>query len=85
MPVLDALQRGIPVLTSKRGSLPEVAGDAALFTDPEDEAALTQALISLLTDDAVRARLSSAGPLQARQFSWKRTVDLFLSGIQAFL
>lgn len=85
MPVLDALQRGIPVLTSKRGSLPEVAGDAALFTDPEDEVALTQALTSLLTDDAVRARLSSAGPLQARQFSWKRTVDLFLSGIQAFL
>ncbi len=85
MPVLDALQRGIPVLTSKRGSLTEVAGDAALFADPEDLSALTQALTTLLTDDAVRARLRSAGPLQARQFSWKRTVDLFLSGVQAFL
>lgn len=85
MPVLDALQRGIPVLTSKRGSLPEVAGEAALFVDPEDQAALTQGLLTLLTDDAVRANLHSAGPLQASQFSWKRTVDLFLSGVQAFL
>jgi len=85
MPVLDALQRGIPVLTSKRGSLTEVAGEAALFVDPEDEAALTQGLKTLLTDETVRANLRSAGPLQAITFSWKRTVDLFLSGVQAFL
>ncbi|MDD5041457.1 MAG: glycosyltransferase family 1 protein [Candidatus Peribacteraceae bacterium] len=85
MPVLDALQRGIPVLTSKRGSLPEVAGDAALFVDPEDQIALTQGLKTLLGDDAVRMRLSTAGPQQAGQFNWKRTVDLFLSGVQAFL
>lgn len=85
MPVLDALQRGIPVLTSKRGSLPEVAGEAALFVDPEDEAALTQGLKTLLEDDTIRQRLRTAGPLQASQFSWKRTVDLFLSGVQAFL
>lgn len=85
MPVLDALQRGIPVLTSRRGSLPEVAGNAALFADPEDPVALSQALKTLLTDDAVRMQLKSAGPVQAAQFSWKRTVDLFLSGIQAFL
>ncbi|MDD5103419.1 MAG: glycosyltransferase family 1 protein [Candidatus Peribacteraceae bacterium] len=85
MPVLDALQRGIPVLTSRRGSLPEVAGEAALFVDPEDEAALMQGLKTLLTDDAVRLRLRNAGSAQAGQFSWKRTVDLFLSGVQAFL
>jgi len=85
MPVLDALQRGIPVLTSRRGSLPEVAGEAALFVDPEDEGSLIQGLKTLLTDDAVRQRLRSAGPQQASQFSWKRTVDLFLSGVQAFL
>lgn len=85
MPVLDALQRGIPVLTSRRGSLPEVAGDAAFFADPEDQSSLTQGLKTLLTDDTVRTALREAGPLQAGQFSWKRTVDLFLSGIQRLL
>ncbi|MFH1444188.1 MAG: glycosyltransferase family 1 protein [Candidatus Peregrinibacteria bacterium] len=85
MPVLDALQRGIPVLTSKRGSLPEVAGDAALFADPEDQIALTHSLKTLLEDSAVRMQMTRAGPQQALRFSWKRTVDLFLSGVQAFL
>lgn len=85
MPVLDALQRGIPVLTSKRGSLPEVAGDAALFVDPEDQSALTRDLKTLLENDAERTRLRNAGPLQASRFSWKRTVDTFLSNVQSFL
>ncbi|OIO52981.1 hypothetical protein AUJ46_06165 [Candidatus Peregrinibacteria bacterium CG1_02_54_53] len=85
MPVLDALQRGIPVLASKRGSLPEIAGEAALFADPEDRAALTQGLATLLEDEVVRQQMANAGPQQARTFSWKRTVDLFLSRVEKFL
>ncbi|ALM09806.1 MAG TPA: hypothetical protein DEB30_03900 [Candidatus Peribacter riflensis] len=85
MPVLDALQRGVPVLTSRRGSLSEVAGDAALFADPEDSADLSRGLQTLLTDDSLRARLRTLGPQQANTFSWKRTVDLFLSGVQGCL
>jgi alpha-1,3-rhamnosyl/mannosyltransferase len=85
MPVLDALQQGIPVLTSRRGSLPEVVGTAAVFVDPEDVASITTGLETLLRDDALRARLREEGPAQAAKFSWKRTVDLFLDALQPLL
>ena len=44
MPVLEAMAAGVPVLTSNRSALPEVAGDAALLVDPEDTEALGAAL-----------------------------------------
>ena len=79
--VLDALQRGIPVLTSDRGSLSEVAGPAALLKDPEDENAIAEGLITLLTDKNLQDKFRKLGPIQARKFSWKKTVDLILEGI----
>jgi alpha-1,3-rhamnosyl/mannosyltransferase len=82
MPVLDALQRGIPVLTSRRGSLPEVAENAALYVDPEDDASVAQGLETLLRDESLRNRLRSEGPMQAQKFTWKKTVDLFVSAVQ---
>lgn len=81
MPVLDAMQRGIPVLTSDRSSLPEIAGNAALFVNPEDVTSIAQGLERLLTDAQLRQRLEHDGPVQAAQFSWRRTVDLFLNSI----
>lgn len=81
MQILDALQRGIPVLTSNKGSLREVAGDAALIVDPEHTEAIASGLQELLTNPALRTKLSAAGPKQAEQFSWKRTVDLLLEAL----
>jgi glycosyltransferase involved in cell wall biosynthesis len=75
LPVLDALTRGTPVATSNATSLPEVAGDAALYFDPEDTDAIAAAIRRLLADDALRARLSAAGPAQAVKFSWARTAE----------
>lgn len=82
MPVLDALQRGIPVLTSERGSLREVADTAAVFSDPTDVSSIQSGLELLLTDQHLRRKLSREGPLQARKFSWKRTVNLFLEALK---
>lgn len=78
MQILDALQRGNPVLTSSRGSLKEVAGSAALTVDPESVDAITEGLQNLLTNDQLRQELRAKGPVQAAQFSWKKTADLFL-------
>jgi glycosyltransferase involved in cell wall biosynthesis len=72
MPVLEALSYGVPVITSKTTSLPEIVGDAGLLVDPLDEAAIGIALVRALTDDALRVRLSIAGPEQAARFSWQR-------------
>jgi len=69
LPALEAMQLGTPVLTSNRSSLPEVAGDAAVLVDPYDTNAIAQGIARLDRDDALRARLAEAGPLQASRFS----------------
>lgn len=81
LPVLDALRRGIPVLTSDRGSVKEVAGDVAVFIDPEHVSSIHDGLSTLLADAALRKRLQTDGPKRAELFSWKRTVDLFESAL----
>lgn len=85
MQVLDALQRGIPVLTSDRGSLKEVAGSSAVIVNPEDERSIASGLIAILEHADVRSKLASEGPIQAENFSWKRTVDLFLESLESAL
>jgi glycosyltransferase involved in cell wall biosynthesis len=73
LPVLDALVRGTPVACSNASSLPEVAGDAALYFEPTDTGAMAAAIERLLKDDDLRERLRAAGPPQAANFSWART------------
>lgn len=75
MPVLEAMAAGVPVLTSNRSALPEVAGDAALLVNPEDTDDLTEALRQLTTDRQLRSKLAAAGRARAATFSWERTVE----------
>lgn len=72
MPPLDAMASGVPVITSNAASLPEVVGDAALQVPPTDEAALADAIVRAVTDDALRAQMCARGLVQAAQFSWER-------------
>ena len=85
LPVLEAMARGVPVACSDRGSLPEVAGDAALLFDPGDTAAIAAALERLLADDAEVARLRAAGPERAAGFTWERSADLTLAAYERAL
>jgi glycosyltransferase involved in cell wall biosynthesis len=75
LPVLEAMARGVPVACSDRPALPEVAGDAALFFDPFDQAAVTDAVRRLLRDERLREELSARGLQRARDFSWARTAE----------
>ncbi|NOS66879.1 MAG: glycosyltransferase family 4 protein [Candidatus Peribacteraceae bacterium] len=83
MQILDALQRGIPVLTSDRGSLKELAEGAAMIADPECVECISRALDDLLRDTSLRSTLAEKGRQRAALYSWRRTVDLFLSSIPA--
>jgi glycosyltransferase involved in cell wall biosynthesis len=76
LPVLEAMERGVPVACSDRSSLPEVAGDAALLFDPGDPAAIRAALERLLSDPVERERLAAAGRRRAAGFTWERTAEL---------
>jgi len=75
MPVLEAMAAGIPVLTSNRSALPEVAGDAALLVDPEDTDALTRTLRDLTESESLREDLTKRGRNRVREFSWKTAAD----------
>ena len=70
LPVLEAMARGVPVATSDRASLPEVAGDAALYFDPLSPRSIAAALERLLADENLAARLRSQGRERARRFTW---------------
>ncbi|HLW76853.1 MAG TPA: glycosyltransferase family 1 protein [Bryobacteraceae bacterium] len=75
MPVLEAMAHGVPVITSNRSSLPEVAGDAALLVDPLEVDSIAAALARLASDAALRADLARRGLERARQFSWESAVE----------
>lgn len=75
MPVLDAMARGVPVVTSRRSAIPEVAGGAALLVDPEDIEELAAALNRLAGDEALRQDLARRGRERAAEFTWEGAVE----------
>jgi glycosyltransferase involved in cell wall biosynthesis len=76
IPILEAMQRGVPVVTSAASALAEVADDAALLVDPTDEASIADALRRVLTDRALAEDLRRRGRERAATFSWDRTAEL---------
>ena len=76
LPPLEAMARGLPVITSHRGALAEVVGDAAVVVNPESVEEIRDSLIWLLGNGRERERLRNAGMSQAAQFKWDVTADL---------
>ena len=74
MPVLDAMARGIPVLTSNRSATKEVAGNAALLIDPTDVDSITSGLTRVTQSPTLRNQLRKAGLSRATEFSWSKAV-----------
>ncbi|QQS21424.1 MAG: glycosyltransferase family 4 protein [Candidatus Moraniibacteriota bacterium] len=71
LPILEAMNMGAPVLTSKMSSLPEVARDAALYCHPDDIDDMARTLRSLLLSDTLQDTLVRRGHARAAQFSWE--------------
>lgn len=84
-PVLEAMRRGVPVACSDRSSLPEVAGTAALFFDPEHPREIAAALEELLTDERKAAELVRLGFAQADRFTWAETARRTLASYELAL
>ncbi len=81
MPVLEALSVGVPVAASEASSVPEVAGDAALYFDPADTDAITSAMLHLLNDSTLRKILTDAGKKQVTKFSWQKFAQKVLAQV----
>ncbi len=75
LPVLEAMAASLPVATSDRGSLAEVAGDAALVFDPTREESICACMERLFGDGDLRADLRARGLEQVRRYSWSHTAS----------
>lgn len=71
MPIAEAQACGVPVVTSNCSSMKEVAGDAAILVDPHDVESIAAGIRAGLSDNGRRARLVSAGLLNAKRFDWR--------------
>jgi glycosyltransferase involved in cell wall biosynthesis len=72
-PILEAMACGTAVITSNLASMPEVAGDAAIFVDPYNVGELAAAMQQMVDDPLGRSQLETAGLARATQFSWQKT------------
>lgn len=80
IPVLEAMYAETAVIASNTTSLPEVGGDAAIYTSPLDHVAMAHA-ISSLRDDALRCALIEKGRVQRVRFSWDNTACLLWNSL----
>ncbi len=71
LPVLEAMAAGVPVVCSNTSSLPEVAGEAALYADPKDLGAWTRQLGEVLKNKKTADELREKGLLRAKEFTWE--------------
>jgi glycosyltransferase involved in cell wall biosynthesis len=78
LPLIEAMACGTPVIASHVTSIPEVVGDGGMLIDPGDTNAWATAILAVVTDEHVRARLRAAGLRRAAYFTWERTARLTL-------
>lgn len=82
LPVLEAMSRGCPVLTSRGTATEEVASGAALLVDPMQVGEIEAGMARLARDLRLRSRLRRRGRARAGTFSWSRCAQLTLDGLR---
>lgn len=83
LPIVEAMSCGAAVVTSKCGSIPEVAGDAAVFVDPLSETDIASGMLRLCNDEVFRRRLVESGKKNAARFTWDSTARATLDVYEA--
>ena len=73
LPLLEAMACGAPVVSSNTSCLPEIAGESALYFEPQSSGSIAQAIESVLTHSQTAQRLRSSGLSRVRQFSWRQS------------
>ncbi len=83
LPILEAMQCEVPVITSNTSAMPETGADAALYADPTDPDAIAKQMLQLYKDENLRSKLIEAGKLRAATFNWDDSADRLWQAISA--
>lgn len=83
VPLVEAMASGCPVVCSNRSSMPEVVGDAGILVDPEDAAAMADAMGQVLGDPGLADTLRTRGLARARCFRWDDSARMLLDVYEA--
>jgi len=79
IPLLEAMACGVPVVTSRTSALPETAGEAAVYFNPESPEDMAEKIVQVLEDEDLRQKLISAGKERIRAFGWDEAASDVLS------
>lgn len=85
IPIVEAMKCDIPVITSKAASLPEIAGDAAIFVSPESPGSIRDGMIRMVRENGLREDLIQKGRERRTHFSWDHTARELWNSIQQVL
>ncbi len=85
IPVVEAMSAGVPVICSNTTSIPEVGGNAVLYTDPVKIDQITDAMINIANDADLRKSLIEKGFIQKTKFSWDETARLLWISVERAL
>ena len=81
VPVLEAMQSGVPVITSVNSSMQEIANDASLYVDANSFTDIAEKMMMVYKDENLRKLLTEKGYLTNRRYSWDTTADLLWKSI----
>lgn len=82
LPILEAMQYGVPCVLAQVASLPEVGGRAAHYIPPEDPQSMAKAITKILTSPTLHQRMAEASRQRAEAFDWKTTCQQFIDYIE---
>lgn len=85
IPALEAMQSGVPVISSNSTSLPEVVGDAAILCDPTNSKEISAAMKRLSEEPELREEMIKKGLEQSKKYSWDQTAELLWNSIEKTL
>ena len=85
LPPLEAMQCGVPVITSNTSSLPEVVGEAGIMVDPKDTDALCHSMLEIYNNSSLRSSMSVKSLAQAKLFSWERCTQQTIAAYRTAL
>jgi glycosyltransferase involved in cell wall biosynthesis len=82
LPIIEAMQSEVPVITSNTGSMPEIGGDAALYADPSKPDEIAKHMQHVYRDEILRTSLIEKGKIQAAKFNWNKAAEELWQSIE---